>query len=692
MRTVRWLPLALIAVALVVVIVLDPDFIGEPGPGDGRSAPPADESQTAIATPGASSGPGVAPPSPAWQSYVGPTYDTNLIPEPTAQVNQHKVWFNDGSWWAVMAVEGTGQFQIHELDWETQRWVDTGVLVDERPFVTLDAVWDGSALHVAGGGRRNSEHHALRITRFSYDPDARRYVLDADYPVRITELGTESASLARTAAGELWLAFIVDLRVHVSHGDPSGAWSQPIILPVEEATADADRTLVVGRGDDTVVIWTNVDEDELHAAVHAGGAVDEGWSVTSTPVDGLQYGVDRLSAAATDGEVILAVETSLDRVPNRNEEAAQVVVVRLGSDGTSSQSLFGTVREGHQNPLVLLDARRGTVSVVAEAEQRLYLKWSSLTNISFPGGVGAQVAGAAEEDDPEASPTPSEAVESPTPSGSPAVELPDRGLTYPSSTGQDLGALSEVVVLVSDAFSSRYEHIVISPADGRLPPADAEAHTVPAPPELAGGLPPGASAYLVRETFSRFSPGSAVGTGWTTRETEEAPELITIIEPTPADPSLQVATTPEGSGARACRGFAATSTGVVTVSVSVQLLGDPDSDASITVLRAPDGSGAAAVRFGSTGTFRYFVGDVRVRSQVPYQAGVWYTSVISVDLDAQTYDWRIGPLGSATALLDIRDVRLRLPTDALSELCVQAADGGGSRLLLDDVEVRRGPG
>src|ERR1700712_2608081 len=48
------------------------------------------------------------------------------------------LWFNDGSWWANMWDTVSSDFHIFRLDPGTQRWVDTGVLVDPRANTHAD--------------------------------------------------------------------------------------------------------------------------------------------------------------------------------------------------------------------------------------------------------------------------------------------------------------------------------------------------------------------------------------------------------------------------------------------------------------------------------------------------------------------------------------------------------------------------
>ena len=59
---------------------------------------------------------------------------------PSADKPQSKLWFNAGSWWALM-VNGAGTVNIFKLDRASHKWSDTGTVVDERTTSTGDALW-----------------------------------------------------------------------------------------------------------------------------------------------------------------------------------------------------------------------------------------------------------------------------------------------------------------------------------------------------------------------------------------------------------------------------------------------------------------------------------------------------------------------------------------------------------------------
>jgi hypothetical protein len=624
------------------------------------------------------------------QSYIGPSYDINFVTEPTDSSVQSKLWFHDGSWWGILSSEQTGQFQVHELDWDSQRWVDRGVLVEERPFVKLDALSDGTSLYVAATGTRISPGHALRVRRFTYDGAARTYRLEPDFPRDLTAGGVTDVSMAASADGRVWLAYIDLLRVTVTYSDTGGvSWVEPVILPVDEAQLPAERAAITSSDGAIAVAWTSQHDDLLHAAIHVDGAPDDAWTAHSVAVAGLTYGEDQLSARATsDGALFIAVRSSLDQVDNDNPDSPQILLSRLEGD-TWTQAVVSRVRDGHASPQVLIDEMRELVYVFAEAEDDIYVKAADLESLSFSPGLGsvAIVPGGEPPDGgaPSASPTPSA-------SGTPGGEIALPSMTRVSTTKQSAAGLGEIVIIASDDVNGRYGHGVVGLSGGRMPPAVA-GHVGDPPAHLVAGLPIGTTTALFRDSFLPFQAGPATVTGWGTRD-EPADQVLQVAEPFPGDPSLRLAPNELGNGPRACKAFAASSSGVLVVRANVQTRGVPDSDATISTFRSAAGE-VASVRFGEPGTFRYFVGNERITTGVAYQPGAWYRSVLVLDFESQTYDWSIAPLDATEPVLVIENVALRTVADAVAEICVQSSNqlpGGGVEMYIDDVSVERGPG
>jgi hypothetical protein len=688
----RWTPLVLVLGAVVSLAVVAVILVGRPMAGNAvpsSSARPSGSLAADTAEPSSTT----AIPAPRLEpvAYPGPGFDRNVVTAPTAALTQSKLWFHDGSWWGLLVSARTNHVHIHELHWASQRWVDTGVVVDDR-VVPTDVVWDGERLAVVGAGPRNSLSNAMRFARFTYVPDARRYILEPDFPRTLTTSGVGPPTLASGPDGRLWLAYVTGGRVAVRSSEDGGlTWGEPLDpRPPDASASRVEVAAIVATPRGVALTWTLLKADELHVARHEDGDPDDAWTASAVTIDGLRYGEDQLSVRATsDDAVVVVVRTSLDRVENRNLEAPQLVLAEL-EDGQWSQGVVARVRDDHDRPQLVVDDARGLVHIFAETPDGIYVKTATLEAPSFVTGVGTLVmrpAGGPLATSPSAGPA-SPADPSASPSGDPLVPR----LAGVTTTRQALASLAEIVVVAADDATGHYAHAVIGLPDGRAAP-EAAGHAGPLPEGVIEGLPPGATTFLFRDGFSAFATGPATLTGWETREADPD-AVVRVVEPSLGDPSLEIIPNQLGVGTRACRDLPSISTGRVVVRATVQALGQPESDATISTLRA-NGQEVVSVRFGEPGVFRYFSGDVRIDASVAYQAGAWYESILTMDLDSQTYDWQVTPLGADAPILTLTDLPLRISAASVDQLCARSAGavpGGAVELLVDDVSVAIGPG
>jgi hypothetical protein len=190
---------------------------------------------------------------------------------------------------------------------------------------------------------------------------------------------------------------------------------------------------------------------------------------------------------------------------------------------------------------------------------------------------------------------------------------------------------------------------------------------------------------LVHDDFNPRPVGGSLGLGWTILPPEAigSAQIVTTGEP---DRSARV-TNGDGTGARLCRAFAA-STRDVTVTIDVRYDGAVGSDSVLTSVRG--GAEAASVRFGSGGTFVYNSAAERVKTDASFAPGVWYHSVVVVHPATKTFDWDIRERGSAAPLLSVQGVAWRssAPTE-LNQLCVSPPEGAANGLLFDNVQISR---
>jgi hypothetical protein len=57
----------------------------------------------------------------------------------TGEKPESELWWNDGSWWAVLFHTGSQTHHIFRLDRSSEQWVDTGTTVDWHADLSLDS-------------------------------------------------------------------------------------------------------------------------------------------------------------------------------------------------------------------------------------------------------------------------------------------------------------------------------------------------------------------------------------------------------------------------------------------------------------------------------------------------------------------------------------------------------------------------
>ena len=356
---------------------------------------------------------------------------------PTAEKPQSKLWFHDGIWWGVLF--NRSDFTIHRLNWATQKWSDTGVLVDSRNNTKADAMWTGTRLYVASAGpSASSSSDSVRVTRFSYNASTKTYSRDSGFPVTPISGGVEAIVLARDTTGRLWMTYTRNSRVLVTHTTSiDSSWITPYAIPVSGAsnlTAD-DISAVIAYEGKIGVMWSNSNDDAMYFAIHTDGASDSSWTL-STAVRLPEYADDHMNLksleADSSGRVFAITKTSLT-----SSGDPLILLLVLKPNGSWTRHTFGRVSDDHTRPIVQIDEQNRRVYVFAASPccsgETIYYKHTSLDSISFPTGRGTPF------------------IQSTT----------SKKLNNPTSTKQNLNGFTNLVVVASDNGSDYYHHNII---------------------------------------------------------------------------------------------------------------------------------------------------------------------------------------------------------------------------------------
>ncbi|HEX7172795.1 MAG TPA: metallophosphoesterase [Candidatus Limnocylindria bacterium] len=379
---------------------------------------------------------------------------------PTADKPQSKLWYADETWWGILwatEVDGVSvppSYYIHRFDRASQGWINTGTAVDERDRSHADALWspDVGKLFVASA----SAGGAAKLYRYTFESGA--YALDDGYPVRMTESGSESISIARDSTGVLWATLTQlpdgagacvdgqECTVRVMHSlDRDYRWT-PATTMTDGIVRPDDISAAVALGDGRIaVVWSNQLLGGFVAAIREDGDPDTAWS--SETINVAPRASDDHINVKTDasGRLYMVVKTSLNDEANGSPDAPLVVVWIREPGGNWRSATAWETRDDVTRPQLVVDEKLEQIIVVAAQPGdggAIVYKTASLADLSFDSGLGVPILVAGK-------------------------------INNPTTTKQSVSLQDGVLILAGDSPTRTYWHAII-----RLDDAD---QPVPAP-------------------------------------------------------------------------------------------------------------------------------------------------------------------------------------------------------------------
>src|SRR5688572_5520643 len=289
--------------------------------------------------------------------YQGPAFPNVTGTAPTEDKPQSKLWFNDGSWWALMrtnvnGADGNPDITVHKLE-GNHTWTNTGVVVDGRAGSSGDALWEGGHLYVASRVTSGD----IRAVKLSYDTNTDRY--SVLFSQSIPGGAIESVTIARDSMARLWVTFTKPKpgstttdQVWVAHSTTNEmTWTAPFRIPGVDTEVRADDiSAIVAFGGKIGVMWTDQQSPAVRFAVHQDTASDtSGWSF-QTPVTGTRSTDDHLNLKSIveddSGQVYAAIKTSRGDSSTDPQTDASIRVLHRSASGTWTSGTAATVAEG----------------------------------------------------------------------------------------------------------------------------------------------------------------------------------------------------------------------------------------------------------------------------------------------------------------------------------------------------------
>jgi hypothetical protein len=408
--------------------------------------------------------------------YQGHAYSSGATAA-SADKPQSKLWYADGSWWALM-VNAAGSVNIFALQ-PDHTWRDTGTVVDERASSTGDALWSGSRLYVAS--RTGGSAGAVRVYRYSYDASSRTYSRGSFYT--FPGGGTESATIDQDSTGTLWVTFTRGSTVWVARTTDAAqtTWSAPFRISGADTAVNYDDISAVIAFDGKIgVLWSDQDSHVIRFAHRIDGAPDTAWTV-ETPMSGNGLADDHLNIKSLQGDdqgrLYAAVKTSL----TASTDPSLLVLTRTAG-GSWSQATTATVADKLTRPQIALDKTNRVLHVLQSTEGGgiVYSKSAPLGNtLSFSSGRGATF-----------------------------IAWSGAKINNVSTSKHPVTSATGLVAIASDEFAKRYYHAELV-LGGTSAPADTTAPTVSSV-SPAGGATGVAVGSNVTATFSKAMDAATI--------------------------------------------------------------------------------------------------------------------------------------------------------------------------------------
>ncbi len=378
--------------------------------------------------------------------YNPASTSSSLVQTPSGEKPQSKLWFNDGRWWGSIFNAAAGNYHIYWLNFATQKWVDTGTVLDTRAQTKADCLWDGKYLYVASGGGFDINGNGTTavqpgwLYRFSYNATTKQYTKDIG-PVLIRNGGAETLVLGKDSFGVLWITYTQNSKVYVNHSRTSDADWDPaaaMVVPTPDSrwtslSPDDISTLVAFDGK-IGILWNNESAGQFsgssdtafYFAYHIDGQADTLW--TSAPIFRQPNAADdhlNLKSLQADaaGNVYAMVKTSFNTAGT--PQLILLVAKKNATGGYTWNWYTESIREeGQTRPLLMIDTSHRMLYVITSTEGggSIYYKSTSMDNIKFTTGANTSRT---------------------------LISKPGYAINNVSSTKQNVSAASGIVVLAS---------------------------------------------------------------------------------------------------------------------------------------------------------------------------------------------------------------------------------------------------
>jgi hypothetical protein len=322
------------------------------------------------------------------KTYAGAAFTTSYHLTPTRSESQHKIWFHDGSWWALMLEPKGLTERVFQL-LPNHTWRPTPAVLTTDTGEVGDAVQDGESVHVV----HRTSNGALYYVRLTFDQAAGEYRAGAPRLVT-TRKSVAPVVITKDATGALWVSYATAQSVVVTQSlDGGQTWGRMNLLATTGTGQTQEAVALVPYDDRIGILWSDQEKGSFDFASHRNGDDPTIWSREQATVPGKGLADNHISLVRlrvpgqSSDTLVAAVKTSLgDAGEAATSPRVRILVRAPGGHWTTATA--GTLADGLDDPVLQVDQATRTVRLFADRNGPIVTKVAPWSSLQFAPGAG----------------------------------------------------------------------------------------------------------------------------------------------------------------------------------------------------------------------------------------------------------------------------------------------------------------
>ena len=232
------------------------------------------------------------------------------VPASTGEKPQSKLWYHDGSYWAVLqGPSGVAFYEKVGSAWQRGTFANAVI----QSAGNADVKWNGTNLFVLVYTLTTP-----RLYKYTYAAATRAWVLETGFPVTLPNpTDSETMVLDQDSSGRLWATAEGggNVNVYYSTSADQRTWSSTPVVLRSGLLADDISAVVAFGGNKIGVFWSDQVRWEFGFRVHNDGDPPTTWGAVEVVVSGGGISDDHVNLAAdSQGRVYAITKDATDRM------------------------------------------------------------------------------------------------------------------------------------------------------------------------------------------------------------------------------------------------------------------------------------------------------------------------------------------------------------------------------------------